>query len=121
MVTLQVGLVPADAQSPPQPLNCPGSGVGAALRVTVEPCGKLARQVWPAEQTIPPGLLVTIPGPSTPTLSWRTGGGSKVALTLRLPLMVTVQPPVPPQAPPQPAKTDPAPGVAARVTEVPAS
>jgi hypothetical protein len=45
----------------------------------------------------------------------------KVAVTLRAAVMATVQVPVPVQAPLQPAKTEPAAGLAVRVTTVSAS
>src|SRR5262245_16518535 len=45
----------------------------------------------------------------------------KLAETVWSPLIVNVQPPVPEQAPPQPAKPKPFAGVSESVTEVPAS
>lgn len=47
--------------------------------------------------------------------------GSKAAATERLSLIVTVHGPLPEQAPLQPAKLEPAAGVAASVTEVPSA
>ncbi len=72
---------------------------------------------------MPAGLLVTVPAPDGKTVSVNCGGGggavSKVAVTFWAALMVTLQAPVPLQAPPQPLNTDPAAGVAARLTTVP--
>jgi hypothetical protein len=71
---------------------------------------------------MPPGQLVTVPIPLTPTVS--VSGGielaENIAETLCAAFIVTVQPPVPLHAPPQPAKLDPAAGVAVKVTCVPA-
>ena len=70
---------------------------------------------------MPAGALVTVPLPVPPLLTVRVRGcRSKVAVTVVAALRVTVQAPVPAQPPPlQPAKVEPAAGVAVRVTTVP--
>jgi hypothetical protein len=74
---------------------------------------------------IPGGELVTLPLPVPffPTVSVWLGGTSgirlKVAVTERAWSMVTVQAPVPEQAPPQPAKLEPASAVGVSVTDEP--
>jgi hypothetical protein len=72
---------------------------------------------------MPAGELVTVPIPVTPTLSVLGGAEAdeNVAETLCAAFIVTVQLPVPLHAPPQPAKLDPAAGVAVRLTCVPAA
>ena len=83
---------------------------------------KLALQADP--QLIPAGVLTTVPDPlpARDTASENIGVALKVAVTesLLLALIVTEHAPVPEQAPPQPAKIDPAAGVAASFTDVPA-
>src|SRR5581483_3991086 len=70
--TSQVGAVPAEAQSPPQPLNvAPVSGV--AVKVTVVPCFISAEHV--PGQSIPVLVesgagAVTRPGPVPATVTW---------------------------------------------------
>jgi hypothetical protein len=71
-------------------------------------------------------VLTTVPDPlparETDTMNICVDMVLKVAVTesLLLALIVTEQDPVPEQAPPQPAKIDPAAGVAASFTDVPA-
>ena len=66
--------------------------------------------------------LSTISGPFKPSMRTSTiGGVVKAAVTDLLLSIVTVQPPVPEQAPDQPEKVEPAEGEAVRVTEVPIS
>ena len=101
--------------------------VGEANSVIEVADGKLAVHVAP--QSMPAGELVTLPVPPFWTLltvrvKVPDGGGvveaSKVAVTVTLLLIGTVHEPVPVQPPPlQPAKTDPAVGVALSVTVVP--
>jgi hypothetical protein len=118
MVTTQL---PVPLQPPPlQPLKAePLSGV--AESVTVAPELKLALQVAP--QLMPAGLLLTVPLPVPALLTVRVkvlgGAVLKVALTDLAASIVTVQLPVPLQAPPHPANTEPEAGVGVRVTEVP--
>src|SRR6266516_4453546 len=66
---------------------------------------------------MPAVVLTAVPGPATVTVSvnfgFGGGGGGgpdgfwKVAFTLRFLVIVTLQPPVPEQSPPQPVKTHP--------------
>ena len=68
-------------------------------------------------QSMPEGVLVTVPTPVPAVVTVRTKLGVNVAVTTVAAVRVTVQGPVPVQAPPlQPVKTDPAAGVAVRVT-----
>jgi len=96
---------------------------GAAVNCTTLPAVKLALHAFP--QLIPEGVLVTLPDPlpARETASENVCGERlKVAETesLFVAPIVTEHDPVPEQAPPHPAKTDPAPGVAVNFTEVPA-
>jgi hypothetical protein len=108
-------------QAPDQPAKTePAAGV--AVNCTAVPPEKLAVHAGP--QLIPEGVLETLPAPlpARETVSGNVCTARlKVAVTesLLLALIVTVQAPVPEQAPPQPAKTDPAAGVAVSFTEVP--
>jgi hypothetical protein len=71
-------------------------------------------------QLMPAGTLVTVPTP-VPTLATvkEKIPGLNTAVTDFAALIVTVQVPVPEQAPLQPPNTAPVPGVAVRVTVVP--
>src|SRR5204863_4903684 len=93
-------------------------GSGIAVSVTI---GQLMSDAWQADlQSMPAGVLVTVPAPvpALETVSVKTG--VKVAVTAVAAVRVTVHVPVPAQVPPlQPVKTDPAAGVAASVTIVP--
>lgn len=114
MVIVQAA-VPAQAPSQPAKVE-PVAGV--AVSVTVAPEAKFA--VQSALQAIPAGLLVMVPVPVLLTVSAKvpTWLVSKVAVTALAAFMVTVQVPVPVQAPLQPAKLEPAAAVALRVTLV---
>ena len=72
---------------------------------------------------MPVGELLTLPlpAPAKVTANENCGGGAvlNVAVTAVLELIVTLQAPVPEQAPPQPPNTEPATGVAARLITVP--
>ena len=68
---------------------------------------------------MPGGLLVTVPSPLSLTVNTAAPGVTKVALTTVAAVSVTVQPPVPLHAPPHPAKVEPVPGVAVRLTTWP--
>lgn len=71
---------------------------------------------------MPPGLLVTgpVPAPDLKTVSSLFGVPAvKTAVTLRACVMLTVQAPVPVQAPDQPAKNDPPAAAGVSVTDVP--
>jgi hypothetical protein len=95
---------------------------GVAVMVTDVPESNAAEHVAP--QLMPAGALVAEPDPAparvTERLNWGVGGGPKFATTARFAFRVTVQEPVPAQAPLQPVNAEPAAGVAARVTTVPA-
>jgi hypothetical protein len=111
--------VPVPLQAPPlQPVNTELPW-GDAVSVTVEPELKVAEQVAP--QLIPAGELETLPDPlpDLVTESVKVGAGEKAAVTDTGAVpMVKLQVPVPEQAPDQPAKTEPAAGVAVRVIRV---
>ena len=109
---------PVPLQPPPlQPVNVEPP-VEAAVRVTVLPLGKFAAQVAPQE--MPLGLLVTVPVPVPDLLAanWCVGTVLNIADTLAL--SVTVQAPLPEQAPPQLTNDEPAAAAAFKATEVPA-
>jgi len=115
MVTWQVPAVPE--QAPLHPVKADPTAA-VAVRVTTVPGAKLAEHDVP--QSIPSGLLVTLPLPAPAFVNVRVGAVLKVAVTLRAALMVTLQVlPAPVQAPLHPANTEPTAGVAVRVTTVP--
>ena len=130
IVTWQVVAVPEHA--PPQPvkvLPVPG----AAVSVTVVPDAKVPGQaVWVRPAVVgvvhdtPDGDELTVPvavGTVLLAVTVRAKAavvGAKVAVTLRAAVMPRVQlAVVPVQAPLQPVKRDPVPGVAVKVTFVP--
>jgi hypothetical protein len=101
------------------------SWFGVAVSVTVLPVEYVAEQLEP--QLIPDGELVIVPGPVFPTLTVKDVEVGvevailKLAVTVTDVLVAKVQGAVPVQPPPlHPVKVEPAEGVAARVTEVPA-
>jgi len=108
-------------QAPDQPAKTePAAGVAA--NCTAVPPEKLAEHA--VAQLIPEGVLETLPVPLPARETVRENvctARLKVAVTepLLAALIVTEQAPVPEQAPPHPAKTDPAAGVAVSFTEVP--
>ena len=111
--------VPVPEQSPDQPVKV-SPAVGAAVNVTWVPFAKLAEQVAP--QSIPDGLLVTVPLPlpAFETVRVRADGSAvKVAVTEWSVPIVSVHVPVPEQSPDHPANVLPAAAVAVRVTCVP--
>jgi len=116
MVTLQA---PVPLQAPLQPANVePESGL--AVKLTTAPLAKLAEHVVPQE--IPEGVLVTVPVPAPLLATVRVkspGLAVKFALTDFAASMVTLQAPVPLQAPLQPANVEPGSGVAVKLTAVP--
>ena len=131
-VTLaKVAVTPCAALSvtvqPPIPLQPPPDqpakidpGAAVWVSVTTVPCRKLAEQTAP--QSIPEGLLVTVPEPAPDfaTVSAKLGITSNCAVTPVAALSVTTHWAVPLQPPPdQPAKLDPEPAVAVSVTTVP--
>jgi hypothetical protein len=109
--------VPVPEQAPLQPAN-DEPAAGAAVRVLAVPGVTDCEQVAP--QLMPAGLLVTVPEPVPPFVTDSvTGTRLNVAVTEAAALTVTAQVPVPEQAPPQPAKDEPAAGAAVRVMAVP--
>jgi hypothetical protein len=127
-VNVQLGFV-LPAQGPPVQL-AKRPVVGDANNVIEVPDARLAVHVAP--QSMPAGELTTLPVPPSWTLVTVSvnvpdgggGGGSaevlKVALTVTLSLIWTIQGPVAVQpAPLQPPKTDPDAGTALSVTDVP--
>jgi hypothetical protein len=120
-LSVSAQVVDEPLQAPPQLLNVaplPGDSVSVILA----PALNDAVQV-PLEQLMPDGEDVTAPEPVTVTLSVCTAGDPpKVAVTLWLELIVTVQVvDEPPQAPAQPVNDAPPSGVAVSVTVVPAA
>jgi hypothetical protein len=114
---------PVPVQAPDQPANVEVV-FGAAVSVTMVPLVKLALHVAP--QLIPAGLLVTVPAPVPAlwTVSWtELGGGGVLAVNVAVAetslVSVTLQVPVPVQAPDQPANVELAFGAAVSVTMVP--
>src|SRR5207247_10936911 len=105
--------------APPHPLN-PDPLADVAVTVTYVPTANDALHVAP--QSIPAGLLVTVPLPLPVFVTVRayTYNCVKVALTACAAVIVTTQVPVPLHpAPLQPLNTEPADGLAVRVTAVP--
>src|SRR6185436_8235767 len=109
--------VPVPEHAPLQPANDePAAGVAVSVLVVpgVTDCEQVAPQLMPA------GLLVTVPEPAPLLVTESvTGSRLKVAVTEVVALTVTAQVPVPEHAPLQPAKEEPAAGVAVRVIPVP--
>src|SRR5262249_58235175 len=106
-----------------QPVSVAGAE-GMAVNVTMVPAPRAAEQVAP--QLMPPGELVTLPGPwpDRCAVSWKDVVelfGAKLALTDVAAFIATVQVPVPEQPPPlQPVNVAVADGMAVNVTMVPA-
>lgn len=94
-----------------------------AVRVTGAPTGKVATQlivaVFGTSQSIPGGLLVTVPSPvpSITAITW--GSLKKVAVTCLSELRSRTQGPVPVHAPLHPVKWAPTGAAAIRVTWLP--
>ena len=112
--------VPVPLQAPLQPANVEFVPA-VAVSVILVPDAKFALQAVP--QLIPEGLLVTVPVPvpASETISDFSGVdfGAKVAVTDTFAVNITVQVPVPLQAPPHPTKVEFADGFAVSVTFVP--
>ena len=90
---------------------------GVALRVMTVPCATSALQV--GAQLIPAGELATLPAPVPPMVTKSVCDATpKAASTVADVFIVTVQGPVPVQAPLQPLKLDPLAGAAESVTKV---
>ncbi len=115
IVTVQVAV---PEQPPPlQPVKVdPAAAV--AVKVTAVPLENGVEHVAPQET--PAGALVTVPIPAPALLTVSANvWAPKVAVTEVAALIVTVQVPVPVQAPLQPVKAEPAAGVAVKVRAVP--
>ena len=118
MVTEQE-LVP-EQPPPDQPLNV-DSDAAVAVRVTCWPKPKLPESLLQlVPQLIPAGLLVTVPDPVPPFSTVRVRVCRvKLAVTVVLAFMVTVQELVPEQPPPDhPVNVDPTAGDAVNLTDV---
>ena len=106
--------VPVPLQAPDQPLNWEVLS-GVAVNVIVVAPSYDALQVGPQE--IPAGVVVTAPAP-LPDFVTVTGAVNRAETDLGA-SMVTVQPPVPVQAPLQPEKVNPVSGRTVSITELP--
>jgi hypothetical protein len=117
MVTTQVAVVLVHA--PLHPTNAePVAGV--AVNVTEVPAVKVALQRVPQLMLVGALVTVPVPVPLFPTVSVYVGARLKVAVTVLAVEMATVQvPDALAHAPLQPAKREPAVGVAVKVTLVP--
>jgi hypothetical protein len=116
MVTMQV---PVPLQAPDQPVKVDPT-VAPAVSVTTVPSAKVGLQA-PGQET-PAGDEVTVPEPvpAITTLS-EPGPGRKVAVTAASAESVTLQRPVPVQAPDQPPKMEAPPARAVSVTTLPSA
>ena len=85
---VQVALVPA--QSAPQPAN-DQSGPGVAVSSTAASRSKLAAQVAP--QSMPAGVLVTVPSPAVWTASWARSASAVNRRRLGEPRTISVKAP----------------------------
>jgi hypothetical protein len=114
MVTVQA---PVPVHAPLHPANVEVSLPGEAVSDTTVPLAYDALQVEP--QLIPAGVDVTVPEPDPVFVTVSVCRIANVAVTAFALFIVTVQAPVPVQAPLHPAKVDPTAGTAVRVTLVP--
>ena len=126
--TEDVGIVklqaPVPEQAPLQPANTDADEAGAAVSVTTLPLAMALELVQVPEGTpevivqlmppVPVTVPLPVPAPVTVTLV-----RLNVALTDCGDVIETVHAPVPLQAPPHPAKADPADALGVRVTLVP--
>src|SRR5437016_6583016 len=104
----------------PAPLQLPNTDplAGTAVKVTCVPLANAALHMAP--QSIPAGLLATVPLPLPAFVTVRVYNCVKLAFTDCAALIVTTQIPVPLHpAPLQPLNTDPLAGTAVNVTCVP--
>ena len=100
--------------SPPQPANIHPL-LGVAVSVTMLPAGNPSEHLDP--QSMPVGALVMDPPPDLETVS---NGTSKIAVTSCGASIRTVHvTDVPPQAPDNPVNSEPAAGLAVRMTDAP--
>lgn len=94
-----------------------GPGVSVSVICVSGAKVKLQPIAEPFEQSIPAGVLVTVPVPVPARETVNTAGGAlKVAVTLTPAVTVTLQAAAPVQAPDQPAKVSPVAGASVRVT-----
>ena len=105
--------------APLQPANLEPVA-GTALSVTEVPAFRTLLQVLPQSMPAAPALTTPLPTPVLVTDSVY-GMAVKVAVTLRASLIVSVQAPVPVQAPLQPEKVEPMAVVGVSVTVVPSA
>ena len=114
---IEIEQVPPPEQAPLHPAKVdPAAGV--AVNVTTVPLAKFALQV--PGQLMPAGALLIEPEPEPACVTESAKVTTlKVAVTDCAEFMVTLQLPVPEQAPLHPAKVAPAAGVAVNVTTVP--
>jgi hypothetical protein len=112
--------LPVPVQGPDQPAKV-DPVVAAAVSVTTVPAGKVGLQAAAGQET-PAGDEVTDPEPvpAITTLS-EPGPGRKVAVAVLSAESVTLQRPVPVQAPDQPPKVEAPPGKAVKVTTAPSA
>ena len=113
-VIVQVRLVPLHAPAHPAKVELLA---GVAVSVTEVPGSKLALHDCP--QLMPEGVLATLPLPVPLKATANTGEALKLAITEVFCVSVTLQTPVPLQAPDHPAKKKLAAGDAVSVTWVP--
>jgi hypothetical protein len=111
--TVQV-LIPLHA--PPHPAKV-APAVGVAVSVTRVPVLKPALHTSP--QSIPAGVLMTVPWPGASRVTVSTGKRPKLAVTEVLAVKFTVQVLIPLHAPPHPENVEFEEGVAVSVTRVP--
>jgi hypothetical protein len=107
---------PVPLQAFPQPPKLEPVAA-AAVKLTEVPLGYVKMQVVP--QSIPAGLLVTVPSPTPALVTVRVNelGAAKLAVTVWSAFITTIHEPVPLQPPPlQPVNVEPAAGAAVRVT-----
>jgi len=112
MVTVQA---PVPVQAPLQPIKVEPVAA-AAVKVTEVPSHMVSEQSEP--QSIPVPDTVPVPVPDLVTVR-SCFCRAKSAVTDFAASMVTVQAPVPVQAPPQPPKVEPVAAAAVKVTKVP--
>ena len=107
----------------PLPLHPPKVDPADGVAVNVTDVGLVKAKLHVAPQTIPAGLLVTVPTPAPAGVTVRVnvfGGAVKLAVTVWSAFIVTVHEPVPLQPPPlQPVNVEPPVGAAVRATVLP--
>jgi hypothetical protein len=108
--------LPVPVQAPLQPVKvAPRPGV--AVSVTDDPLVYVCVQATPQE--MPAGALVTVPLPVPASVTVKAGGVEKAAVTDFAAVIVTLQAPLPVQAPLQDVKAPPFAGVVVKATSVP--